>query len=96
VTREGEERDITPSEVQWLGILQWKSECTKKKIFKGFPMFFTLKNLKTALMGDIKLWSSRQYRRRRRYRRRHHRGRSNVDKKDEWCQMQLLVMAEAY
>jgi hypothetical protein len=44
-----------------------------------------LKNFKTALMGDMKLWSSRHYRhRRRRYRRRRYRrrrGRSIVQKK---------------
>jgi hypothetical protein len=27
---------------------------TLKKKFKGFPMFFTFENFKTALMGDIK------------------------------------------
>jgi hypothetical protein len=44
-------------------------------------MFFTFKNFKTALMGDLKQWSSRHYRRRRRYRHRHRRSRSKVEKK---------------
>jgi hypothetical protein len=47
-------------------------------------MFFTLKILKKALLGDMKLWSSRHYRhRRRRYRRyrRYVRSRFNGKKK---------------
>jgi hypothetical protein len=38
----------------------------RKKKFKGFPMFFPLKISKTALLGHMKLWSSRRYRHRRR------------------------------
>jgi hypothetical protein len=44
-------------------------------------MFLHLKNLKTVFMGDIKQWSSRQYRRRRRYRRGHSRSESKVERK---------------
>jgi hypothetical protein len=36
-------------------------------------MFFTIENSKTALMGDLKQWSSHHYRRRRRRYRRHRR-----------------------
>jgi hypothetical protein len=61
------------------GIYYGKVSAFKKKC-KGFPMFFTFKNFQTALMGDLKLWTSRHYRRRRR-RRRYRRSRSNVAKK---------------
>jgi hypothetical protein len=70
----------------WVGLRDWafqkrngyriyygQDEYTKKKNFKGFPMFFTLENFKTALMGDIKQWSSRHCRRRYRRHRRHRR-----------------------
>jgi hypothetical protein len=68
-------------EVQLLGNLPWQGEGTKKKNFKGFPMFFTLENLKPAFLGDIKQWWSRHRRRRHRYRRRHRRSQSKVEKK---------------
>jgi hypothetical protein len=42
-----------------------------------------LKTFKTALMGDIKLWSSRHHRHRRRRYRHHRRSRSVVEKKEE-------------
>jgi hypothetical protein len=42
-------------------------------------MFFTLEKFKTALMGDIKQWSSRHHQCRHRHRRRHRRIRSNVE-----------------
>jgi hypothetical protein len=44
-------------------------------------MVFTFENLKTALMGDIKHWSSRHHHRRHRYCRRHRRSGSNVEMK---------------
>jgi hypothetical protein len=31
----------------------------KEKKFKGFPMFFTIKVFKKALLGDMKQWWSR-------------------------------------
>jgi hypothetical protein len=40
--------------------VQWPGESSEKK-FKGFPMFFTLENFKTAFLGDTKLWLSRHY-----------------------------------
>jgi hypothetical protein len=54
----------------------------KKKNCKGFPMFFTMKNFQTALMGDLKLWWSRHHHRRHR---RCCRGRSNVEGKKKRC-----------
>jgi hypothetical protein len=42
-------------------------------------MFFTMKILKTALLGDMKLRSNRRYRHRRRRYRRHRRSRSIVE-----------------
>jgi hypothetical protein len=45
----------------------------RQKKIKGFPMFFTLENFKTAFVGDMELRSSRHYRRRRRRRYRRHR-----------------------
>jgi hypothetical protein len=33
-------------EVQWQRNLQWKSKCTNKNTFNGFPMFLHLKILK--------------------------------------------------
>jgi hypothetical protein len=59
----------------------------RKKI-QGFPHVFTFENFKTALMGDIKLWSSRHYRRRYRRYRRHRRSRSKVETKEERCKRQ--------
>jgi hypothetical protein len=52
-----------------------------KKNCEGFPLFFTLKNFKSAFVGDIKLWSSRHYRHRRRCSRRHRRSRSELKRK---------------
>jgi fatty-acid desaturase len=57
-----------------------------KKKFKGFPLFFILKNFKTAFQGDIKQWASRHRRHCHRYRRRYRRSRSKVENK-------MLVMA---
>jgi hypothetical protein len=45
-------------------------------------MFVTFKNFKTALMGDIKQWTSRHRRHRLRYCRRHRRSRSKVENKN--------------
>jgi hypothetical protein len=42
-------------------ILQWNGRAPKKKL-RGFPHVFTLENLKTAFMGDLKLWWSRHRR----------------------------------
>jgi hypothetical protein len=53
----------------------------QKKKFQGFPHVFTLENFKTALMGDMKLWSSRRYRHRHCRYRRHRRSRSSVKRK---------------
>jgi hypothetical protein len=36
-----------------------QDECRGKKKFKGFPMFFTFGNFKTAFLGDMKQWWSR-------------------------------------
>jgi hypothetical protein len=56
----------------------------RKKKFKGFPLFFIFKILKTALFCDIKQWASRRRRRRHlRYRRRHRRSRSSAEKKSQ-------------
>jgi hypothetical protein len=44
-------------------------------------MFFTIKNFKTAFLGDMKQWWSRHNRRRRRYRRRHCRSESKAERK---------------
>jgi hypothetical protein len=35
---------------------------TRKKKFKGFPLFFIFKIFKTALFCDIKQWASRHRR----------------------------------
>jgi hypothetical protein len=32
----------------------------EEKNFKGFPMFFTLENFKSAFLGDMKQWWSRE------------------------------------
>jgi hypothetical protein len=64
----------------------------KKKKVQGSPKFFTFENLKTAIIGDIKLWSSRHHRHGYRRYRRHCCSRFNVEKKDERCKMQMLVM----
>jgi hypothetical protein len=55
---------------------------TRKKKFKGFPLFFILKFFKTALFCDIKQWASRHRCHRHRYRRRHRRSRSKVENKN--------------
>jgi hypothetical protein len=44
-------------------------------------MFLHLKNFKTALISDIKQWSSRRHRYRHHYRRLHRRSRSEVENK---------------
>jgi hypothetical protein len=66
-----------------------KGECIKKKI-QGFPHVFYIENFKTALMGDMKLWSSRRYRHRRHRHRRHRRRRSKVEKKRAGCKRQKV------
>jgi hypothetical protein len=49
--------------------LQWSGSAPKKNC-EVSPCFLHLKILKTAFMGDMKMWSGRHYRhRRRRYRR---------------------------
>jgi hypothetical protein len=58
--------------------ISWQG--SEKKKFKGFLTFLRYKTFKTALMGDIKLWSSRHQRRRHRYRRRHCRNGSTVER----------------
>jgi hypothetical protein len=63
------------------GIYYGRGECPKKK-FKGFPLFFIFKILKTAFLDDIKQWASRHRRHRHRYRRRHRRSRSKVENKN--------------
>jgi hypothetical protein len=45
----------------------------RKKKSKRFPLFFILKNFKTAFLGDIRQWASRYRRHRLLYRRRHRR-----------------------
>jgi hypothetical protein len=54
----------------------------EKKKFKGFPLFFIFKFLKTAFLGDIKQWTSRHHRHRHRHRRRHRRSRLKVENKN--------------
>jgi hypothetical protein len=54
----------------------------KKKIVRGFPLFFPFKNFQTALLGDIKQWMSRQRQYRRHYRCRHRRSRSKCRKQN--------------
>jgi hypothetical protein len=69
--------------------------CASEKKIQGFPHVFTLKNFKTALLGDMKLWSSRRHRhRRRRYRRhrRHRRSRSISKRKMIDAKGKRLVM----
>jgi hypothetical protein len=39
-------------------ILQWMGVHLKKNC-EGFPMFFTLKNFKSAFLSDMKQWWSR-------------------------------------
>jgi hypothetical protein len=51
-------REWGTSQVQWLGNLSWKTDCTKKKNFKGFALFLRLKFFKTALKCDLRQWSS--------------------------------------
>jgi hypothetical protein len=62
-----------------------------KKKFKGFPLFFTSKIFKTALIGDLKQWWCRHYRRRRFYRRPHRRGRSGEKRKRIDAKGKMLV-----
>jgi hypothetical protein len=75
----------------WLGPRHFKSIMVResttewrvhlKKKFKGFPMFLHSKFFETALMGDIKQWSSRRHYRRHLYRRRHRCSGSKVERK---------------
>jgi hypothetical protein len=51
-----------------------------KKKLRGVPHVCTFENFKTALLGDIKQWSSRHHRYRHRYRRRHRRSGSIIEK----------------
>jgi hypothetical protein len=64
-----------------------------KKKNQGFPHVFYIEILKTALLGDMKLWSSRRYRHRRRRYRRHRRSRSKVERKSNDSKGEKLVMA---
>jgi hypothetical protein len=53
------QRDGALQQCNGEGIYYGKSECNQKK-FKGFPCFSRLKILKTAFMGYMELWLSRQ------------------------------------
>jgi hypothetical protein len=76
------------SEVQLSRNLSRKEDASQKKI-KGFPMFFTFEKFKTALMGDIKQWSSCHHHHRDLYRHRHRRNRSN-DENRVGCKRQKV------
>jgi hypothetical protein len=52
----------------------------QKKNSRVSPCFYVKIFFKTALIVDLKQWSSRRYRRRYRYRCRHRRGGSSVEK----------------
>jgi hypothetical protein len=67
-------------------------KCTQKKKFKGFPMFFTSKFFKTALIGDLKQWWSRHYRQRSCYHRRYRRSRSGEKRKRVEAKGRMLVI----
>jgi hypothetical protein len=75
------------------GIFDGMESASKKK-FKGFPMFLHSKIFKTALMGDMKLWSSRHRRHRRHRYRRYRRSRSIVEKKRSNAKGKMLGTAK--